>query len=68
MMRKGKRKTDLIIICSRRETVEHPIEDSNLLICSRCGKEVWISPRTYEFYTNEAYDAEIICTDCYLEM
>jgi len=52
------------IICNRVEGHPTPIEGSTKERCSKCGLEVWITPKTMEVKIRAG--AKIVCIPCIL--
>jgi superfamily II helicase len=52
------------IVCNRVEGHPTPIEGSMKEHCSKCGFEVWITPKTVEVKIRA--EAKIVCIPCIL--
>ena len=52
------------IVCHRVADRPTPLEGSLKERCSKCGSEVWISPKTLEVKTRTG--VEIVCVRCIL--
>ncbi|MBI4174464.1 MAG: hypothetical protein HY517_02365 [Candidatus Aenigmarchaeota archaeon] len=60
---------DAITVCLRvREGKLPPVELSTRDVCSKCSKQVWISPATRQSIEMGLYPDVIVCVNCAMKL